>query len=90
MADHSDDTMPDWLLAQLISTSIFYFVCLLILGVGFFKTVVITAVVFAAIIGDFCRKYVIGFGGLLLTVVLLEWVGIDQAAVIALVHKLRA
>lgn len=90
MADHSNDSMPDWLLAQLISTTVFYFICLLILGIGFFKTLAITAIVFIAILGDFCRKYIIGIGGILLTVVLLEWSGIDQSVVIALAHKLWA
>jgi hypothetical protein len=88
MADNHNDgpDIPSWLITQTISVLLVFPICLLLLGVGFWKTSVITIIACAAMVLDFCRKFFVAVGGLILALVLLEWVGVDSNSVAAWVH----
>jgi hypothetical protein len=84
MADSSE--MPDWLVMKTTSVVLAYPIGLLILGVGFWKVAVIAAIAWLAMLMDFCRSYVVGVGGLIVTLVFLKWIGINTASLSAWVH----
>jgi hypothetical protein len=87
VADDEDDLgIPLWLIMQTAAVFVVFPFSLLALGTNFWKAAVITIVACAAMLMDFCRKMVVGIGGVLLTVVLMGWAGFNSDALAAWVH----
>jgi hypothetical protein len=78
--------LPNWLVTQTTTMFFVFPTCLMILGVDFWKAAAITIIVCAAMLIDFCRKLFVIAGGLVLTAVLLEWVGVNTTSLSEWVH----
>ena len=78
--------MPDWLLKQVLTTAVLYFISLLLLGTNFWLTLIITTIAWGLVALDYARQYIMLLGGVMVTIIFLRWAGYDKQWVVSALH----